>query len=729
MTGETNPWGNPGVLLYLMHMTAYLPAFTVFLGSFLLFGVQPMLGRTLLPSFGGTAAVWTVCLAAYQTLLLVGYFYAHVIAKQPRRTQTRLHTGLLALAIMWTTTFAYFRPEIKAQIGNSALPALEVLFCVLLFVGLPYVMLSAGSTLVQTWLAGSDRPDPSDPSDKHDGRGVYRLYAVSNLGSFCGLLIYPFLLDPYVSLNAQWWSFAVCLAAYTALLAVVAKKTVLRSLSAPVSCVRLPGADGPPSSFSWFWFTLPCLSVFLLNAVTAHLSLDVMALPLLWVFLLGAFLTSYILGFGRHSARWLRWSEPLGAVCLVVLSFTMKQTGGMGILIPNLVCGFGLILFGCTYLHAWLYGLRPDGRELTRYYLYNALGGAIGGVLASLVAPVVFKSVTEYPLALFLFLILAVCRAWGVGVPKTAVAEIRVFPRGLYMPLAALAAGMVAYHTYFENTKGRTVVYRDRGFFGTVLVSEIPAVTQSGQGALREFIHGSVVHGLQVQIPGKFRMPTAYFTPDSGGLAITQHPKYKRGDPLRVGVLGLGIGVLVAYSRTNDYYRCYEISQEALYCAKNHFTFLKDSPAKVDLVIGDARKAMEKERAENEEPFDVLYVDAFTGDNLPAHLSTREAFRLYFDRLKPDGILAVNISNWHMNLFPLVRSVTDTFTEVQAAVVTQDKRLEGMRFPSAWAFMMRGDSPAGFIFPPDAKMINLDAFGGFKLPSDEKGSFVSLINF
>ena len=250
----------------LCAMNAWLPVLAMFFGSFLLFGIQPMLGRTLLPPFGGTAAVWTVCLAAYQVLLLVGYGYAHMLAQRSARTQRRLHLGLLALAVVWTFGFAALRLLLKGHIGNSAAPSLEVLFCVILFVGLPYVLLSANSTLIQAWLArtedGGQRTEvgktkPAGPEQSSvlsprssDSRSVYKLYAVSNFGSLLGLLVYPFLLEPFVPLNVQWYGFAVCLLAYVLLLAFVAKSTAPRptpSALRPPSSARTPRASPRPS--------------------------------------------------------------------------------------------------------------------------------------------------------------------------------------------------------------------------------------------------------------------------------------------------------------------------------------------------------------------------------------------------------------------------------------------------------------------------------------------------
>jgi hypothetical protein len=690
-----------------------LPAFAIFFGSFLLFGVQPMLGRTLLPSFGGTAAVWTVCLAAYQTLLVAGYFYAHVVAKRPLRMQRTLHVSLLTLAAVWTAAFAFGHPMLKTFIGNSGQPALEVLFCVLVFAGIPYVLLSAGSTLVQAWLVGEEGLGVGGGG----GRNVYRLYAVSNSGSFCGLLAYPFILEPYVSLSLQWWGFAVCLAVYAVLLARVAAGCHLRC-----GVLHPPPATLPLPSVSLLWFLLPAVSVFLLNAVTAHLTLDVMPLPLLWVVLLGAFLLSYVVGFSGGGARWLGLFEAVALTCVLVAAVSLqRRTGAPGLFVLDLAAGVVFCFAGCTFLHGWLYRIRPASGQLTRYYLFNALGGASGGLLASLVAPVVFKSVAEFPLALVAFVGMA---AWlRFAFPKEGIS----LSRWSYVPVAVVVVALVGYQWLWSGRMGARVVAHDRGFFGTVKVVERPALLGGVSGVVREFVHGTTVHGIQAQIPGRLRMPTAYYTPDAGGVAIMQHPAYKKGEPLRVGILGLGIGVLVAYSRTNDTYRCYEISPEVLRCAEKNFTFLKDSPADVGLVIGDARKALERERDADTERFDVLFVDAFTGDNLPAHLSTKEAFKLYFDRLAPGGILAVNISNWHLDLTPLMKAVADHF-HVPVVAIRQEDNMGQLRLSSMWAFFIP-NPPPGFQLPPDAAVLDFGKVDRFVLPTDEKGSFVGLVNW
>jgi hypothetical protein len=472
---------------------------------------------------------------------------------------------------------------------------------------------------------------------------------------------------------------------------------------------------------------LPALSVFLLNAVTARLSLDVMALPLLWVLLLGLFLLSYVLGFSERAKRLIGWYEAGALGCLVLAALVMQRTGGPAIFVANLAAGIGLVLAGCAFLHSWLYQTRPSDHQATRFYLANAVGGAVGGIVSSLIAPLLFRSVAEYPIALLLLLGSTVVYGWAYA-PKLPVRV--VLPRVVYIPLAAVILGVMAFQSVFEDTKGRVTLARNRGFFGTVEVTAIPAAAETAApGSLHEFVHGATVHGMQARIAGKERMTTAYYTPDAGGVAVLQHPKYKQGKPMRIGLIGTGVGVMLGYCRTNDLYRCYEINKQVIGIATNpaFFSYVQDAPGTVEFRIGDARKALEREAAAREPLFDVLILDALTGDNIPAHLSTREAFQLYFERLAPDGVLAVNISNWHLNLLPLVRAVSDAFKMPTVALMVEEN-LGKLQFSSSWAFMMR-EPPAGFTFPQDALMLSLQKAGGFRLPTDEKGSFIPLIRW
>jgi hypothetical protein len=683
------------------------PFAVVFIGSFLLFGIQPMLGGTLLPAFGGSAAVWTVCLASYQTLLFIGYLYAHLISKKPQRTQRLIHQILLGAAVLWTVAFVFFLPQLRNLIGNSSFPALQVAFCVLLIAGLPYVLLSAGSTLVQVWVSKT-RSFSQD--------GVYKLYAVSNLGSFAGLFAYPLVFEPFFSLRMQWIGFAVLLSIYTILLV-----WRIPSDSAAES-KKTDSAENeslPPTKYRVLWFFLPACSVFLLNALTAHITLDIMPLPLLWAVLLALFLLSYVVGFsGLHS----KWFVPLPflAAGFALFSALMSKQFEAGAFIWNLFSTLGLCFFGPLFLHHWLYQLRPKTRHLTLYYLGNAGGGAIGGLIASLVAPRFFKTVAEYPIALFILGITLLIYA-VVSLPRKKIFAISV--------LAAATAFLAAGYVWLPQRTARPVVWRDRGFFGTLRVTKLPARSGQETGFIREFFHGNTVHGIQATMPSKRLMPTAYFTESAGGVAILQHPKYKQGEPMRVALVGLGMGVMSAYGRTNDFYRGYEISPEVLTIATNPalFSFLTDSPADIDIVFGDARKALEAESTANEPLYDVIVVDTFTGDNIPRHHSTREAFQLYFDRLAPDGILAINISNRYLDLTPLIKAIGIDF-DCPVLAIHQPDDLSKLRLGSDWAFFIKA-IPRDFSVPPGVSILDFNQVYDFTLPTDEKGSFISLVRW
>ncbi|HRU20059.1 MAG TPA: fused MFS/spermidine synthase, partial [Kiritimatiellia bacterium] len=292
-----------------------------------------------------------------------------------------------------------------------------------------------------------------------------------------------------------------------------------------------------------------------------------------------------------------------------------------------------------------------------------------------------------------------------------------------------LAGAMLIYQACsLEDTKGRKIVYRARGFYGVATVTEMPAQAGQGDGVIREFIHGSTVHGIQALIPGKERMPTTYYTETGGGFAIQNHPNWKTGRPMRVGLVGMGIGVLAGWCRTNDQYRCYEISPDVVRIATDphFFTFISGAPGKVEVIAGDARKKLQAEVAHGEPLFDVLVIDAFTGDNIPYHLSTREAFALYFERLKPDGILAVNISNWHMDLMPFAKAVSIDF-DCSVIALSADKDLNKLAFGSVYAIYCR--QPGELAIPPKVKIVDFTSIPDHRMPTDEKGSFVKYLSW
>lgn len=699
-------------------MKKILSVVAIFLGSFLVFGVQPMVGRTILPVFGGTAAVWVVCLCAFQVLLLGGYFYAHIFGGAPSRRKTLCHVALLILSAAVTALVALFRGRVLSCV-SVGVPALDVLFCVVLLTGFSYVLLSSNSSLVQS-IAG--------------GEGAYRLYAVSNLGSLLGLLAYPFVFEPYVGLTHQWLGFSAGIVVYAALIFCLMRRSAAESAAgAQTSAGASEPAEASQSPASpLLYMLIPASSCFLLNALTTHVTLDVMPMPLIWTGSLALFLASYIFGFSGAASKIVRPAGIASALLLAgVCWMSGKPLGKVGLPLSLSLYG-GLLLVGCTFLHSWLYLIRPASRSksLTRYYLFQAIGGAVGGSVASLAFPLLCDTVAEYPVALALVGALVVLGL--AAAPSRASRLVKVLP----VSLAVVLGGLSCYlYVAGFGKETRAHVYRARGFFGTIDVLEAKAKTNSGEGRIHEFVHGSTVHGIQALIPGKERMATCYYTMNAAGYAIVGHPKYRKGEPMRVNITGLGIGVLFSFGREGDYYRAYEISKDALDVATNTnlFTFVSDCPAKKDIVLGDARKGLEAELAAGVEPYDVIMIDAFTGDNVPYHLSTVEAFDLYFKLLKPDGILCVNISNWHLNLFPFMRALGDHYDCPVLGLETADN-YGTLQFAAKAAFFCR--EPSGMSNPPvgngplQARLVDFSHVRPMEsLPTDEKGSFVSLIRW
>jgi hypothetical protein len=695
----------------LSSQTPLLPALAVFAGSFLLFNMQPMLGRTLLPSFGGSAAVWTVCLAAYQTLLLGGYLYAHRVAGMPPSAQRALHAGLLVLAAAWAAGFAFLRPRLQAFIGSSGAPALEVLFWAVLIAGLPYVLLAAGSALVQAWVSGGR------------GREVYKLYAVSNAGSLLGLLAHPFVLERHLSLTAQWRGFAFCFLGYAALLAAVARRGGRGAGSGGAAAAgegreRPPGAAGgglPPAlARPWLWFALPAAGSFLLNAVTAHLSTDVTPVPMMWALLLTVFLLSYIAGFSGPGEKALPvWMAA--SVLLAGVSACVREREAAHAFFLSCILGAGLLFFGCLFFHGWLYRIRPDAGRLTRYYLALAAGGAAGGLAASLVFPVVAAGILEYRMGMLAVVGLA---GWFVRVW-----DHREF-RGINLCLQAVCFGVALSLVYGMWRKVPDTVWAGRNFYGCLRVLRETSVSRFGdETVMYAFMHGQTRHGLQVKSEAGKRQPTTYYGPLGGGWGIQAHEKFTNGLPLRAGIVGLGVGTLACYGRSGDTYRFFEINPQVVEIATDtrFFSFLSDSEAMIEIVLGDARKQLEQEKTAGSEKYDVLVIDAYSGDSVPFHLATREAFQLYFERLAPGGILALHVSNWHIDLLPLCESAGRCFnqqTQGWVSLMTQ------FTMPAVWVFMS-----ADGIRVPSAGISEIDwrSVRAIALPEDEKGSLLPLV--
>lgn len=692
-----------------------LSSIAIFVGSFLVFGVQPMVGNTLLPFFGGTAAVWTVCLCAFQVLLLAGYFYAHLLSKY--KTNLKPHLGLLLISAAWTA-FVSFKYKLLAQsISTFSYPALGALIMVLIFVGIPYTLLSSNASLIQS-LASTGKND----------RSVYKLYAISNIGSFCGLLAYPFLIEPKLAISTQWLVFSIGILLYTIMVGFLSlKKTVTEAVEENTP-VETTVADTPTQTNPKVWLFLSALSCFLLNGISAHLCNDITPLPLMWAVMLALYLLSWTFGFTDRGSR----LGPLtGLIAMVLAGFAawhIQKVTGEGFYI-ELAIGCLLILFGGWTIHARLYRLRPAESQLTKYYLMIAVGGAIGGTAASLVAPAIFSIVFEYPIALTLIFLPSLYEIfdWLVRMDDKTNGALNM-PRHMdwKFPSFVLSVFFIIVCYCNSNPNGINVIYRARNFYGTSrVVREVVDVIGGTDYVVHAFEHGTTRHGQQPLDPKYYRKGAMYFGPHAGGLSINKHPNYTTNKPMRVALAGMGIGTLATYARKGDYYRFYEINPQVVEIASNKrlFRYVSDCEGTLDIVVDDARRALERERDANEEKWDVIIIDVFSGDSIPPHLATKEAFQLYLDRLAPGGIISMHITNWHLSLSPMVKAAAKEFgLHLQGFGCWADKWSIG----SYWVYFTR--EKADFFIEGKHGRVNFDKIEDIPMMTDDKHSLLPYLS-
>ncbi|HEY1221698.1 MAG: fused MFS/spermidine synthase [Bryobacteraceae bacterium] len=651
-------------------------ALTILVSAFLLFQVEPVIGKIILPWFGGSAAVWTACLLFFQVTLLAGYAYAHALVRYLKpRAQAALHVGLLAVSAL---TLAVY-PSASLQSYGTGDPTWSILLLLGRTIGLPYFLLSTTGPLVQAWYAR-----------RFAGSMPYWLYALSNAGSLFALLSYPFLFEPVFTTHEQahMWSWGYV--AFAVVCAAAAGSLAFRE-AAPEEAA----ADKPSRRQYALWLALPACASALLLAVTNHISQNVAAVPFLWIVPLSLYLLSFILCFSGDG--WYRRNPFLQLLAVALGSMAYAAGAGNLPIIPVLVL-FSFGLFTCSMAcHGELALLKPQPRLLTHFYLMIAAGGALGGLAVGLVAPHVFNGYYEMPLGL------VGCAALILAALKTdpALEWFRRWTQPAPIAAVALTLALAGYVAVELQQSMSGVRLRVRNFYGELTVRDSDPPTSIF--ATRTLSHGTITHGNQFLNLAKRDLPTTYYGPATGvGLAIRDRGK---GRAVRIGVIGLGTGTLAAYARPGDYYRYYEINPLVVRVARSEFTFLADCHGKLDIAMGDARLSLEREQPEN---FDVLAVDAFTGDAIPVHLLTREAMDLYFRHLRPDGILAVHISNRHLDLEPVLAGEARASGRRARLVDTEDDDGAGV-FAATWVLIaappgdfdnqMRADSNPVFRAP------------------------------
>jgi hypothetical protein len=721
---------------------------TILLSAFLLFQVQPLIAKLILPWFGGSAAVWTSCMLFFQIALLGGYAYAHWLNAQPGHRQALIHVGLLAVSLLSLPIL----PNARWKPTGAGDPLLEILGLLAATVGLPYFLLSSTSPLLQSWY-----------SRLNGGAMPYRFFALSNAGSMAGLLAYPVLIEPYIGTTQQAWIWSIAYGTFAVICATVA----IKSRAAHMQAAEAAAAETGPAP-TWgdrlLWMGLAAAASALMLAVTNHLTQNVAAIPFLWVAPLSLYLLSFILCF--DSDRWYMRSifARLAAITLPAMAYAISESGN----ISDLRLGVGFFCLALFILfmvcHGELAKRRPSAAHVTSFYLMVSVGGAIGGLLIALVAPYTFNAVYDLPVVLSLtgFLLLYVLwKEKGTGLEAseekfldapydkpvvfTIIGSLVLFcvfriiswkfmgglkflttandttiifaitgALAIYLlwrsrsaldssgnrnmivfaMAAGLAVGITGYliRDEYRNLRNSRVMVRN--FYGALLVYD--SETDGNMGPVRILRHGTIDHGEQFLRPQYRHMPITYYAPQSG-IGYTIHTLDNTG-PLKVGVIGLGSGTLAAFARPIDHYTFYDINPLVLKIAQTQFTFLLDCFAPHEVVMGDARLSLEKEPVHG---WDILAVDAFSGDAIPVHLLTREAYKLYWKHLKPDGVLAVHVSNRYLTLAPGVDLAGKELGKTTRMVSYESpERNETEMSDSDWVLM---SSRSGFFDNPGLK--------------------------
>ncbi len=604
-----------------------LYAATVFLSAFLLFLVQPVIARQILPWFGGSAAVWATCLVFFQSVLLAGYAYSDfLIRKLTPRRQLIVHTAMLLLSLAWLP----IAPGVDWKPTGSEDPTLLILGLLVATIGLPYLMLSTTSPLIQAWYWR-----------RYQSKVPYRLFALSNFASLLALLAYPVAIEPWIPNQGQTtgWSLVyvvfVILCSATGYASIRAQAQAQHGSAAELVIPDQPSPAEPPAPSLtakqlFTWILLSATGSCILLAVSSHITQNIAAVPFLWVLPLALYLVTFILAFDHP--RW--YVRPLFLALLGVLLPAMAYSmDGHGLALVGLYTA-GMFV-GCMFAHGELAKSKPEPRHLTTFYLMMSIGGALGSVLIGILAPLTLPGYYELGILLVVLGVLGIARVWDEHVVVVVVAA------GLTI-LTAIYVGM-AFERYTSNT--RVMV---RNFYGVVRTRD-----WTDPAPYRAMYHGGIQHGGQLTADAeRRRMPSSYFGPTSGyGRLFASLPADK---PLRIGVIGLGAGALAVYAGENDTIVFYELDPQVAEVAWDEFSFLGDVPGTVEVVIGDGRLSLEREEPRN---YDVLAIDAFSGDSIPMHLITREAMAVYLKHLEPDGAIVFQATNRYIDIAPVVQAL------------------------------------------------------------------------
>jgi hypothetical protein len=608
--------------------------FTIFLGSFLLFLVQPMIAKFILPWFGGGAAVWNVSLIFFQTVLLGGYLYGHLATSfLNKKKQFYLHISILIISLL----FLPIIPSLGWKPVNAGNPTLKILGLLLVTIGIPYLVLSTTSPLIQVWF-----------SKEFEGKSPYRLYALSNIAALSSLFLYPVLIEPHITLKNQAYLWSALYAIYVLLTGfTIYKYSRLKEIKKEEFIDKIEKGLKPNFKKHLRWIVFAMSGTIMLMAVTNQATQDIPPVPFLWVLFLAIYLISFILTF--ESDRWYNRKifVPLFIVVLILGSLT-KLSG------PRLDLSFQIFIYSLTLFvstmvaHGELSSSKPAPGYLTRFYLMISIGGALGGFFTAIVAPIIFTRYIEFYIGLGIILILLVY-------PLLKKPKQKVYKRGgsiiLRILFGAFSIILLMGLVFLSFMKNKRVIVESRNFYGVLSVK----TDNLEKGEILILSHGRIVHGTQLKNEKYKHIPLTYYGYKSGIGLLLKNKKEIFGRNLKIAAVGLGVGSVAAYGTPNDFIRFYEINPAVLKYANRYFTYLKDCRSQIDVVLGDARIQMENEIKKGRKHFyDVIIIDAFSGDSVPMHLITIEAMKIYLKLLKKDGVLAFHTSNNELKIEVLV---------------------------------------------------------------------------
>ncbi|MCC7086849.1 MAG: fused MFS/spermidine synthase [Pirellulales bacterium] len=643
---------------------AWVFAATIFTSAFLLFEVQPILSKYILPWFGGSPAVWTTAMVFFQTVLFLGYGYAH----WSQRTLSPRMQGLVHLAMLTAAVILLpIAPDGGWKPSFNEPPTWRILALLSACVGLPYLALSATGPLLQAWF-----------SRTYPERSPYRLYALSNVGSLLALLSYPFFIEPAFDVGVQtdyWtWGFAGFAVLCGAATVIACWFGGAQTAAAPTSSNQ-SSSDCPPTiGRRLLWLGLPAFASLMLLATTNHVCQDVAVIPFLWVMPLSLYLITFIITFD-HSRWYQRRMCSLAAITALLVAMAVDQLITIGAnvsftFVAELGIYFIALFFVCLVCHGELVRLKPEPRYLTAFYLMIAAGGALGGLFVSLAAPTLFSTFFEWKIGLVGGCLLAAAVILGMESAASA--------RRLYYLAPALVLVFVGFQYMPKlNLHGQPEINESsRSFYGTVRIVE----RDSGDldRHRMQLYSGRIVHGVQFLDDRKRHEPNAYYGRETGVGQLFQF--YGRRAELNVGIIGLGAGTMAAYARPEQRFRFYEINADMKRVAKKYFTYLSDCRGEVEIVIGDGRLSLERESPQH---YDLIVLDAFSGDAVPTHLLTREAFEIYLRHLRADGAIAANISNRYLNLEPILAGVGREFGLIPLRF-SSDADMAAGKFAAEW---------------------------------------------